>query len=278
MTDLKNRLRKEMTGTNVALLTTSDIFTTTEPDPQRYLRLRDGVNTPDENYGLKAEASPDRRFWTRGVLEMALAMGFTVWVVSTRQALGPTDSWWTKLIPGQYTILRGHDLAKRWKDRVLKHFKERLDEDSLEEFAKRLSHSVRDQGHTLITLPYIVWCLIAELEWPVGFDGSPAHWTSGLAQLEDEGYIVRSTFFTDQMEATNDEIIAECKKVIRARKPPPLMTTDSDMFSLDEEIRAEAEKTEAAVIRALSGHVVDGPNIRNGTCIDCGCASGECEC
>ena len=257
MTDLKHRLRKEMTGTNVAVLSTTDIVTTSEPRTQKYLRLRDGVEEPNESYGLKAQTTDESghvtSFWTTGVLEMALAMGFTVWIVSTRKAVGPHD-WWTKLVPGMQTIMHGPLLGKVWKSRILKHFADRIDEESLEELEGHLRGDDSGDGtyNTYTTVPFIVWALLAQLEWPLlTWEDSygtkraqPEFWTGGLVGLAAQGLVVRSPFFHKQMEATNDEIIAECK----------------------------------AVIRANSGHVVDGPNIRNGTCIDCGCASGECEC
>lgn len=236
--------------TKIAVLTTSDISTINEPEPQRYLRLRDEVDEPNFKYGQRAETVNEygphlTRYWTTGVLEMALAMHFTVWVLSTRRELSPTDSWWTKLVPGDHTILNSSPLRERWTTRVLEHFVPRLTEKNREAFGHRLHNLVHDAPGTMATLPYYVWSIQLDIEWPLDDGGMPMTWPKGLATLEQEGRIVTGAFFEDQMQPTTDEIITECRQAIHARR------------ARSEELRGR---------------------IRNGTCIDCGCASGECEC
>ena len=282
MTDLQNRLRKEITGTNVCVLSTTDIVSTEEPRVQKFLRLRDGVEAFDENYGLKAETVDEKdnrtHFWTTGVLEMALAMGFTVWIISTRKAVGPHDSWWTKLVPGMQTIMHGPNLGKVWKNRILKHFVDRIDEESYEELEEQLRGDDSGDGtyNTQTTTPFMVWALLSKLEWPLlewttrDFNeraepieikrAEPEFWTGGLARLAAEGYIVQSPFFHNHMEGLNDEIIQECKTVLRERKAKlDAESGGSPLPEIDPDLQKQCV-------------------IRNGSCINCGNAAGQGEC
>lgn len=279
--DEKAALRKAEGKTNVALFTTSDIFDLIEPDHLRYMRLRDNVKEPSSNYGLKAETTSDSgkitHFFTKGTLERALTEGYTVWVVSTRENLGPTDSWWTKLVPGSQTLLRGPDLASRWRDRILEHFKERLDSDAQEDLIQCFDF---DPG-VGYTLPYIIWAITAGLKWPI-HDNSPVFWTNGLAHFENEELIVRGHSFRDHY--AEKVIVDECKRIIIERRTPEEQAeVDARIAKTEEyfdspkghqEIEELTPQIDLDSIYPYSGDCV----IRRGSCIHCGCASGEGEC
>lgn len=81
------------------------------------------IQSFDPRYEGQEPCSTDgeNTFYSTGALESANEQGYTIYVVSTRQATYPTDAWWVQLVGEMNIHLTPKELPPSAKNRRLGH-------------------------------------------------------------------------------------------------------------------------------------------------------------